>query len=255
MTFRQMLPFLLLNVIVSAAVVLGILFWWDSRQPEEAPAAAAAVATIAPALPTSAEVLPAPAGETDETISESADEPPTHVVQAGETLGIISNTYDVSLDDLMEANGLTNPDLISVGQQLIIPVGGIAEPTPTIEVTVALPTPIPTEQAVAEGAAEIEVAGVEGVGTLDEEVIQIVNSGTAEQAMLNWKIRDEDGNVYTFGQTSIFGEGAGIRLHTATGSNGPADLYWGLTEPAWRSGEVLTLWNADDQVIARFTVP
>ncbi len=192
-----------------------------------------------------------------ESAPEAAvDGPPTHVVQAGETLGIISNTYDVSLADIMEANGLDNPDLISVGQQLIIPVGGIPVATATIEVTVALPSPIPTEPVVAsEGTAEIEVAGVEGVGVLDEEAVQIVNSGLSQQSMVGWKVRDEDSNVFTFGDVSIFGEGAGIRLHSRAGSNSSADLYWNLTEPAWRSGEVLTLWNADDQVIARFVVP
>lgn len=257
MTFRQMMPFLLLNVIVSAAVVLAVLFWWDSRQPDTATAAApTAISQANPAaLPTPAQ-LEAPAEAAAETAPETtSDGAPVHVVQAGETLGIISNTYDVSVADIMEANGLDNPDLISVGQQLVIPVGGVAVATATVEATVALPSPIPTEPIASEGAAEIQVSGVESPGVLEEEAVQIVNSGTSEQSLLGWKVRDEDGNVFTFGQASIFGEGAGIRLHTRAGNNGPADLYWGLAEPAWRSGEVLTLWDAGDQVVVRFTVP
>jgi LysM repeat protein len=260
-----MLPFLFLNVVVSAVVVLGILFWWDSRRPDEAIAVApTAVALINPAGSSATAPPAAPDGAVAPDAAESSapdaaadDGPPVHTVAAGETLGIISNTYEVSIDDIMEANGLDNPDLISVGQQLIIPVGGIPVATATVEVTVARPSPIPTEPAAAAGdnTAEIEVAAVEGVGVLAEEAVQIVNTGLSEQAMLGWKVRDEDSNVYTFGDIRIFGEGAGIRLHTRSGANTSADLFWGLSEPAWRSGEVLTLWDAADQVVARFVIP
>lgn len=269
MTLRRMLPFLLLNVLVSATVVLAMLFWWDSRQPETAPliattaadqttaAAAAAVAGVAPTP-----LVAAPADVAAEAPVEGAvDGPTTHVVQAGETLGIISNTYDTSIEDIMEANGLDNPDLLNVGQELIIPIGGVAVATPTAAVAEAPataagpPTPIATEAAATTGQADIRIAAVEGAGTLDGELVQIANSGTTEQALVGWTIRDEDGNTYTFGQISLFGEGAAIRLHTAAGTDSPADLYWGLAEPAWRSGEVLTLQDASEQVVVRFTIP
>jgi LysM repeat protein len=260
MTFRQMLPFLFLNVIVSAVVVLGILFWWDSRRPDDVVAVeptAVALVNPAAAVATAPEVAPAAEEGSAPDSAVADDGPPVHTVAAGETLGIISNTYEVSIDDIMEANGLDNPDLISVGQQLIIPVGGIPVATATVEVTAALPSPIPTEPAAdaGENTADIEVAGVEGVGVLADEAVQIVNAGLSEQTMLGWKVRDEDNNVYTFGDIRIFGEGAGIRLHTRDGSNSSADLFWGLSEPAWRSGEVLTLWDAEEQVVARFVIP
>ena len=34
MSLRRMLPFLLINVVVSALVMLGILYWWDARNPQ-----------------------------------------------------------------------------------------------------------------------------------------------------------------------------------------------------------------------------
>ena len=34
MSYQRMLPFLLLNILVSAAVMLAILWWWDRRVPE-----------------------------------------------------------------------------------------------------------------------------------------------------------------------------------------------------------------------------
>ncbi len=42
-------------------------------------------------------------------------------VQPGDSLSLIAGRYDVSMSAIMEANGITNPDLLSVGQQLAIP--------------------------------------------------------------------------------------------------------------------------------------
>jgi len=52
-------------------------------------------------------------------------EPEQYVVQAGDTLGDIAQRYGVSLDELIAANSLSNPNLLDVGQILTIPV-----PTP-----------------------------------------------------------------------------------------------------------------------------
>ena len=44
----------------------------------------------------------------------------THVVSAGETLAGIASTYGTSVDSLVSANGLTNPNLIRIGQQILV---------------------------------------------------------------------------------------------------------------------------------------
>jgi LysM repeat protein len=48
-----------------------------------------------------------------------------YVVQAGDTLGLIAQRYGVSLDEVITANSISNPNLLEVGQGLTIPV-----PTP-----------------------------------------------------------------------------------------------------------------------------
>jgi len=48
----------------------------------------------------------------------------SHTVSSGENLFRISLLYDVSVEALMSANDLTNPNQIRAGQQLIIPTGG-----------------------------------------------------------------------------------------------------------------------------------
>ncbi len=259
MSFRQMLPFLFLNVVVSAVVVLSILFWWSNRDGNGASLTDATAAATLPggALPTPNIAAP-PSGTIPPTApaAPAGDEPVVHTVQAGETLNMISQQYDVSIEDIMAANGLDNPNFIGVGQQLTIPVGGLPEPTvaPT-EAPAAQPSPIPTQPAAAGGAGVIAITGILDPGTLETEAVQFVNNGATEQLMQGWKVRDEDNNVYTFGGVSIFGEGAGILLHTRAGDDTFSDLHWGLSEPAWRSGEKLTLWDANEQVVATFTVP
>ncbi len=61
----------------------------------------------------------------------------TYIVQAGDTLGKIMAKFNVTASALIAANGLTNPNLIFIGQRLVIPgTGG----TTTVPVATAQPT-------------------------------------------------------------------------------------------------------------------
>ncbi len=44
-----------------------------------------------------------------------------HVVQQGDTLASIARAYNVTLTDLIQANSITNPNTIYIGQSLVIP--------------------------------------------------------------------------------------------------------------------------------------
>lgn len=46
---------------------------------------------------------------------------PVYIVQAGDTLSFIASRFNVSLDDLIAANPSINPNLLSQGQQIVIP--------------------------------------------------------------------------------------------------------------------------------------
>jgi murein DD-endopeptidase MepM/ murein hydrolase activator NlpD len=46
---------------------------------------------------------------------------PVYIIQAGDTLGEIARRFGVPIDELIEANGITNPNLLSEGAQLVIP--------------------------------------------------------------------------------------------------------------------------------------
>ncbi|NJN55238.1 MAG: LysM peptidoglycan-binding domain-containing protein [Anaerolineae bacterium] len=129
MSARRMLPFILINVMVSAVVVLAILYFWENQRVESVPLAVqTAVAPTDLTSPTdfSAAALPT---ETPEPPPEP-EGPPVHVVKAGDTLATIAQIYNVPIEDIIAANNLVNPDFLSVGDQLIIPVGGLATATP-----------------------------------------------------------------------------------------------------------------------------
>ena len=78
-------------------------------------------------IPSPGTVVTPPATTTSPPPSGSTT---TYVVQRGDTLFLISLRFNVSISALMAANGITNPNLIFVGQRLTIPGAG-APPTAT----------------------------------------------------------------------------------------------------------------------------
>lgn len=49
----------------------------------------------------------------------------TYTVQSGDTLFLIARRFGTTVERIAQANNITNPDVISVGQVLIIPEGGV----------------------------------------------------------------------------------------------------------------------------------
>lgn len=45
----------------------------------------------------------------------------THVVEAGDTLGAIAARYGVTVEAIVEANDLSDPDVLAIGDELVIP--------------------------------------------------------------------------------------------------------------------------------------
>ncbi len=256
MSARRLLAFILLNIVVSATVVLAILYLWDNRQPE-----AEDVLEQIAVIPTEPNFgAPAPSVFESTPEAEAAQEEesdiPFYTIQAGDTLGKISREFDVSIEDIMDANGIDNPNILQIGQELMIPVGGIptATPFPTDTPTAILsPTPISAELPT-EGEANINIAEVVGAGSVEEESVSIVNTGSRPIALLGWRLSDSDGHTYTFGQVTLFGDGAAILVHTGKGKEGPSDLYWGFDEAIWQPGETVTLVDAEGTVRATYTV-
>ena len=56
-------------------------------------------------------------------LSDPEPGPMTHVIRSGEYLSHIAKRYGVSVQDICEANGIKNRNLVKAGQKLVIPSG------------------------------------------------------------------------------------------------------------------------------------
>lgn len=274
MSLRRLLPLLLLNILVSAAVVLLILNWWEQRQVTGAEGAAATVQITRPVVaeggvPTAPVVNSQPEATSETITSDSGDT--IYVVQQGDVLGSIALQFDVSVADIVTANNLDNPDQVFVGQELIIPVGGLAaEDPPPDEPSQSTPepgvgddspsatdsTPLPTAtEELSAGVIIVQITEVVGAGDLANEAVSIANFGDRQVGLQGWQLADDEGHVFTFGQVTLFGEGAAILIHTEAGQDGASDLFWGLEEAIWDSGKNITLTDATGTIQATYIVP
>lgn len=61
-------------------------------------------------------------GDNLEASTFSGDSPTTVTVEEGDTLSQLADQFSSSVEAIMEANNLTNPDMINVGQELIMPI-------------------------------------------------------------------------------------------------------------------------------------
>ena len=105
----------------------------------------------APAQP-AAVAPPAPLAAPRATSTPRPDGALVHVVQSGDTLWGLSLQYDVSMDQIMQLNGVGEDTLLQLGQELVIALPGStgqsapATPAPIAEATPA-PLPAATEAA------------------------------------------------------------------------------------------------------------
>lgn len=265
-----MLTLVGVNAILSLLISLAVVVVWDAvvRAPAATPASIIAItgtATTAP-LPPAVTFTPGPG------------EPVIYRVQPGDSLLTIAAQFNVTVEDIIAANDLENPNFIQSGQELIIPVGGLPEPTPTATPVVSTvepsspqpadtsgptstpqppaPTGTPTPLPITPPATEPEVIIREilDAGVLADEIAFIFNNGRAVR-LEGWTLSDAQGNVYTF-PNLFLGTGGGVRVHTGSGSNSATDLYWGLDAPVWgEPGDVATLRDESGLVIGAFQLP
>lgn len=261
-----MIPYVLLNIIVSAIVVVVILSFWQRRSISEPPVAVGDTSSTesvvsAPQIDDGSTGIVDSSGTTVVLAATDTPVPPeptpeqvTHTVAAGESLGAISVLYDESMADIAQANGLSDVNAIFEGQVLVIPVGGLVEPTAVPTATPdAPPTPVPTV-AVEVGESTIELT-VTGAGDLATESVTIANTGGAVVELEGWSLADDVGVRYSFPLGKLFGGGAAITLSTRDSADTGIDYFMKYAEALYTSGETLTLRDASGNIQATVTVP
>ncbi|MCK5634004.1 MAG: LysM peptidoglycan-binding domain-containing protein [Anaerolineales bacterium] len=240
-TWRQYLLYLGANVLVSAITVLIVLNLWDRRSPPELVTPTATVdviAHVASAVPTLTPTKP------------PSPTPSTYTVRAGDTISNIAEESDISMEELMAANRLQDPNELSVGQVLIIPEVEGAAATPAASET-RYPEASSTPAAAA--AQQVVINGIVGAGDLETESVRLLNTGN-EVSMAGWTLDDGDGNSFDFPDFTFYSTGA-VDVHTKAGTNTTIDLYWGLDQAVWTPGKVIYLRNVSGEQVSSFRVP
>jgi D-alanyl-D-alanine carboxypeptidase len=98
----------------------------DEATPTATPEASAARS----AAPSESSTARPTAAADPEATATAAPSGGTYTVQPGDTLNAIAGLYGVSVEAIVSANGIAEPGSIRVGQVLVIPGAGTAEPPP-----------------------------------------------------------------------------------------------------------------------------
>jgi len=122
--------------IMATAAANSALATQAVQEGAETPATEPPTATsVAPTEPPTAESATALPATSEPTVAPTSQPAPTgqvtHVVQRGENLFRIALRYGTSVETIASANGIANPTLIYVGQQLIISSQVAQSPTPS----------------------------------------------------------------------------------------------------------------------------
>lgn len=258
MRWKRLFYYLLINVIVSACTVFAVLTIWERRN-------APAVAVI---LPNQSSQASSVGKVVTGTLSATTPQPTIQItptnpmddllknvdqyqVESGDTLGIIADKFDVTIEDLLRVNQINDPNSLSVGMVIYIPIPPERIPTATPTVTY---TPAPTGSLGPQPEARVVINSVIGAGDLATERVFLTRTGVGALDLAGWHLRDEDGNVFQFPQLELF-EGGAVNVWTTSGAPTVVDLYWGQQSPVWRQGEKVTLLDGEGEERATYIVP
>lgn len=265
MNRRQLVFIVILNSLISLVVALAVVWAVEARRPD----AEDLLITLTPNPPIA--ILGTPVADPNSNTNPPAAEAPTvadqpadptaaptatldpanqqiYTIQSGDSLSAVAGRFGTTVDAIMNANELTDPNVIFVGQRLIIPVANGSNSAPPAD------NNAPATTAPLSSGEGILIRTVDGPGALVTEAVQIVNDSNEVVNLNGWRLERENGPAYTFNNQSIF-PGSNLWLHTGSGADTTVALYWGQSEPVWQSGSVVRLLNAAGALVNSYTVP
>jgi hypothetical protein len=104
------------------------------------------------------------------------------------------------------------------------------------------------------GSINADIVSVGGAGTLASETVILQNNGETALLLTGWTIKDGEGSSFTFPQLTLYPGGL-VEVHSGTGTNTAADLFWNLTAPVWKSGELVALYDTQNIARAFYWIP
>ena len=100
----------------------------------------------------------------------------------------------------------------------------------------------------------VKISSVVGAGSKESEIVVVKFEGEGQLDLSSWQLKDEDGNTFKFPKLTLYPNGA-VQVHTITGTDTVIDLYWGIGEAVWSSGENARLFDAQGNLRAVYRVP
>jgi len=230
--------YLILNMFVSTTVTVAVLMYWDKYQRPKSNS-----------IPDSVVVAKVDSSydeqhQSDKTINNVGQSySRTYRVSAGDTVGRIALEFNLTVEELMEANDIGNPNKLAIDQLLFIPVTQSIEPTNRLIATDSMTSNVavlpPDSSIVSESSHMLEIRSVSSYGDLESEKLVIFNWG-GTVSLLGWSIVSSAGDTYDFPALRLHESGQ-VTLHTVVGNNTVTDLYWGRLQSAWNSGVTISL--------------
>ncbi|KXK13743.1 MAG: putative peptidase [Chloroflexi bacterium OLB14] len=118
-TYNPFLP--ILQTPIGATEFLTPLVASPTITPTRQPTPTRAPANLPPFFGITSQILSSPTPDPARVLPTPRQEVDEYIVQAGDTLGDIALRYGISLQSLMEANNITDPNALEVGVTLNIP--------------------------------------------------------------------------------------------------------------------------------------
>ena len=100
----------------------------------------------------------------------------------------------------------------------------------------------------------VKISSVVGAGTVTSEIVVVKYEGEGQLDLASWQLKDEDGNTFTFPKLTLYQNGA-VQVHTIAGTDSVIDLYWGISDAVWNSGESARLFDSQGNLRAVYRVP
>lgn len=257
--WKRLFYYLMINVVVSACTVLIVLTVWERRfspgelviMPTAEQRAQASLPAVSGTPGTGvAQLVPATTSTPTpgEDLLKNVEE---YQVQFGDTLGLIADQFEVSIEDLLRVNQINDPNELSVGMVIYVPLPPDKIPTETPTLTY---TSVPMSSTGPLPEARVDIVSVIGAGDLATEKIWMCRTGAGDLSLAGWRLRDENDNTFQFPQLELY-EGGCINVWTTSGVSNVVDLYWGLQSPVWSQGERVTLLDGEGKEHASYIVP
>jgi len=234
MQWKRLSFFLFINILVSALTTILVLWIWDRTHLED---------VSAPEIEKPNFIIPI----TQQPVLTVAPEQGllAYEVKAGETLGEIALSFNLSLDELLALNGLSDPDEVGTGTTIFVPSGTqFPENEQGWDVEGFEIADVP----------QVEIVGIFGIGDIASERVQIRGLISETISLAGWRLRDEDGNSYIFPQITLFANGA-VDVYSGSGVDTVVSLHWRADQPIWRSGETAIIVDHEGIIQAIYLIP